>query len=277
MAISAAQLATAIDALDLAGRPVMTHSSLRSFGEPVDGGADGVLDALLERGCTVLVPSFTESHFSMPAPKDRRLERNGIDYDHPYPPPSVPRGWSVDCGLIDRSMGTLPATLIARPGAHRGDHPLDSFAALGPLAAELTAAQSPADVYGPVRALAERRGTVLLIGVGLDRMTALHLAERQSGRRLFVRWAKTADGRTAPVEAGSCSDGFPRLTDHLRPLARTTRVGSSPWTAFPAHEALATASATMAADQTITHCANTDCERCRDSIAGGPLGSLPLG
>ena len=39
-------------------------------------------------------------------------------------------------------------------------------------------------------------------------MTAIHLAEQQSGRRLFLRWAKATDGQVSMFEVGSCSEGF---------------------------------------------------------------------
>ncbi|WP_308405356.1 AAC(3) family N-acetyltransferase [Streptomyces sp. B93] len=155
--------------------------------------------------------------------------------------------------------------------------PSTAFAAVGPQAAELIAAQTPTDVYGPVRTLADNDGALLLVGVGLNRMTALHLAEQQSGRQLPVRWARAADGRVIMVETGSCSEGFPRLEPWLRPLARTTQVGESQWSAYPAKKTLAAAVEAMTADQNVTHCANPHCLACRDSVSGGPIGRVPLG
>nr|WP_062339315.1 AAC(3) family N-acetyltransferase [Herbidospora sakaeratensis] len=259
-------LTAAVDDLGLAGRPVMLHTSLRSFGTPVD--ADTVLDALLARGCTVVVPAFTEPQFSLRV--SAGPARNGVDYT--TGPDRIPDGpaYTVDCGLINPHLGMLPAALIRRPGAVRGRHPLNSFAALGPQAAELMAAQSPDDVYGPVRDLADRDGAILLIGVGLNRMTALHLAEQRSGRRLFLRWARGEDGEIRTVEVGSCSEGFPRLEPALRPFARTATVGASLWRAYPARQAVAAATAAIAADQDITRCTDQGCLLCRDAIAGGP-------
>ncbi|GAA2453816.1 AAC(3) family N-acetyltransferase [Streptomyces macrosporus] len=275
MTITSRQLVEAVDALVPVGGPVLVHASLRSFGEPVEGGADAVLDALLSRGRTVLVPSFSHSHCGTWAPEGVRPERNGVLYADGPGPVGVP--YTTDHGPIDPDMGTFPATLIGRDGAHRGDHPTGSFAAVGPLAAELVAPQSPADVHGPLRALAERDGTVLLLGVGLNRMTPLHLAEQLAGRRLFLRWGRVADGRVVTVEAGGCSEGFPRLEPVLRPYARTVSVGASRWTAHPMARALAAASAAIAADPEATRCADPDCRRCRDAVAGGPLGTFPLG
>ncbi|MWA08298.1 AAC(3) family N-acetyltransferase [Streptomyces sp. BA2] len=280
MTITAEELVATIDELALAQRPVMVHASLRSFGMPVEGGADAVLDALLSRGCTVLVPSFTEPQFGVVPPTTMRPARNGIDYavlDKATPRPQAAANYTVDCEVINSGMGVLPARLLARGKARRGRHPLNSFAAVGPQAAELVAAQTPTNVYGPVRTLADENGAILLLGVELNRMTALHLAEQDSGRRLPVRWARAADNRVIMVETGSCSEGFPRLEPWLRSLPRTARVSESRWSAYPAKETLAAAVAAMTADQSVTHCADAACLACRDSVAGGPIGPIPLG
>lgn len=278
MSIEIDQLTRAIDDLGLADRPVMVHTSLRSFGRPIEGGPDAVLDALLSRGCTIMVPSFTEPQFGVAPPPAMRPSRNGVDYAT-FPEQTSANGatYTVDCGLINPGMGAVPRCLIARTNARRGRHPLNSFAALGPRAAALIDPQDPADVYAPIRVLAQLDGAVLLIGVGLNRMTALHLAEQRSGRRLYVRWARRPGGGVSMVEIGSCSEGFPRLEPRLRDLARTASVGASRWSAYPAKATILAAATAMAADQTITRCSDHDCILCRDSIAGGPIGPAPLG
>jgi aminoglycoside 3-N-acetyltransferase len=273
MMILADDLTAAVDELASADCPLMVHVSMRSLGTPIAGGADTLLDALLTRGRTVLVPTFTEPQFGLPAPAALRPARNGVDYGKFPAEPPWPEGsaYTPDCGLINTGLGVFPATLIKRGGAARGDHPLNSFAAFGPQAEELIAAQSPADVYGPIRELAAREGRILLIGVGLNRMTAIHLAEQQSGRRLFLRWAKAADGQVSMFEVGSCSEGFPRLESVLRQHARSAVVGDSWWRAFPSRQVIDAASTAMREDQGITHCGDSYCLLCRDSIAGGPL------
>lgn len=280
MTLSTGQLADAMDDLGLADRPVMVHSSLRSFGDSVDGGADALLDLFLSRGCTVLVPTFSESQFGAVPPAGMRPERNAVDYaELPADAPTVQDvpEYTVDSTVVNEGMGILPARLLARADAERGRHPLNSFAALGPQARDLIAAQSVSDVYGPVRELAGHEGTVLLIGVGLNRMTSLHYAEQLSGRRLLVRWACDSGGRVFMVETGSCSEGFPRLEPVLRPFVRTAQVGKSGWAAYPAKEAIEAARDAMSADQALTRCADDGCLRCRDAVAGGPIGSAPLG
>ncbi|MFJ6671799.1 AAC(3) family N-acetyltransferase [Actinosynnema sp. NPDC091369] len=273
--INERQLDRAVTDLGLAGRPVMVHASLRSFGERVE--ADGLLEVFRARGCTVLVPAFTEPRFGMAAPEWARPPRNGIDYvspPEPYAAADAPV-YRVDHGLVNPRLGALPAALVRRADAARGDHPLNSFASIGPLAEHLAAAQHPGDVYGPIRALADLGGAVLLVGVDLRSMTALHLAEQLAGRRLFVRWARDAHGRISPFEVGSCSQGFLRLGGVLAPYGRRTAVGKSSWRAYSARDAVAAAAAAIAADQEITRCSDADCLLCRDAIAGGPV--LPDG
>ena len=91
MTILADDLTAAVDELAPADRPLMVHVSLRTFGAPVAGGADTLLDALLTGGRTVLVPAFTEPQFRLPAPAALRPARNGVDYEtFPVDPPFQP-------------------------------------------------------------------------------------------------------------------------------------------------------------------------------------------
>jgi aminoglycoside 3-N-acetyltransferase len=260
--------------LGLSGRPVCVHASLRSFG-CVEGGAPTVVEGLLAEGCTVLVPSFSED-FGVPPPPDRRPARNGWDYRRfRGSTRGIGRVYTPETSEIEPGMGAIPAAVVNRPGRVRGNHPLCSFAAVGPLAATLPADQAPSRVYAPLARLAELGGAVILMGVGLDSLTLLHLAEQRAGRRSFRRWANGLDGQPMEVDCGGCSDGFPRLEPILAPLSSETRVGQSRWRAFPAQAALDAAAAAIRANPEITHCGDPACERCNDAVAGGPI--LPEG
>jgi len=66
------------------------------------------------------------------------------------------------------------------PGAYRSSHPQFSFAAVGSAAQQLTADQRLSDACGegsPLARLYEPDGRVLVLGVGHDNNTPLHLAE----------------------------------------------------------------------------------------------------
>lgn len=270
MHVTRRDIRDAIGAHGLAGRAVCVHSSLSSFGR-VEGGAESVVGAFLEEGCTLLVPAFS-SVYAVAPPTDLRFERNGWDYErHAHEDPGAGRVYTPEAAEIDRDMGAVPAAVLARPGRARGAHPTDSFAAVGPRAAELVGGQTPSDVYAPLAALAAAGGAVVLMGVGLERMTLLHMAEQEAGRALFRRWANGPDGRTAVVLVGGCSEGFGRLAPALRASMRSAVVGQSRWTIFPAAEAVARAAEAIRADPRVTHCGRADCERCDDAVAGGPV------
>src|SRR3712207_4503510 len=163
-------LRTAIEALRLSGRPVCIHSSIRSFGEAVEGGPDGIVDAFLQADCTVLVPAFSWI-FSVPPPANDRPPRNAFDYRR-YAQASraliAKRGltavhdlvFTPEANDIDRDMGALSAAVVGRPDRARGNHPLNSFAAVGWMASYLVRQQQPLDVYAPLETLAAAEGFV---------------------------------------------------------------------------------------------------------------------
>ena len=78
MSVQIEEIRAAVRALDVAGRPVVVHASLRSFGH-VHGGANTVVEGLLAERCTVLVPTFSEVYAVASLPH-QRLARNGYDY-----------------------------------------------------------------------------------------------------------------------------------------------------------------------------------------------------
>jgi len=168
-------------------------------------------------------------------------------------------------------MGAIPAAVVAMPRRVRGNHPLCSFTAVGPLAEELMAGQEPLEVFRPLRALSEAGGYVVLMGVGLEAMTLIHLAEQMAGRNLFRRWANGPDGRPIEVETGGCSLGFGKFNPVFASLTRKTNVGQSAWSILPAKEALQAAIRAIRDDAYITHCADAECGRCDDAVMGGPL------
>jgi aminoglycoside 3-N-acetyltransferase len=172
---------------------------------------------------------------------------------------------------IDEDMGVIPATVVKMPERVRGAHPLCSFAAVGPLADELISGQAPLNVFAPLKSLAEADGLVILMGVGLESMTLIHLAEQLAGRNLFRRWANAPDYEPIEVETGGCSDGFGNLMSVLTPIMREAYVGESTWFCFPAEEALAISAAAIHQEPGFTRCDRSDWHHCDDAILGGPI------
>ena len=268
MPVTRADVDATIRDLGLGGRAVCVHSSLRSFGT-LEGGPDTLIDAFLDAGSTLLVPSHSWGFASNHRP-GMRPERNGWDYSMNVAPPAFPGRFSVDSNAVDRNMGAIPRAVLARPERRRGNHPLASFTAIGPLAVDLVGKQCGDEVHAPLRALAEHDGAIVMIGVGLTRMTLLHYAEEVAGRAQFRRWA--LDGvDTVMVESGGCSEGFERLAPVLAPIETDRDVGPSRWRCFSAAEVVARAAAAIKADPHATHCGLRTCSRCNDAELGGPI------
>lgn len=271
MSTTQADLQRALRSLNLSSRPVCVHASLRSFGR-VEGGAGALLQAFLAEGSTLMVPAFSWS-YAVPPPPEQQFPRNGWDYEaYAGPTGGISRIYTPAATDVDRDMGALAAAVVQQPARVRGNHPLCSFAAVGPLASELIAGQQPLDVYAPLAALADQEGVIILMGTGLDSLTLVHAAEKAAGRVLFRRWANDAGGRPMAVEAGSCSDGFEQLESVLAPIVQTEQIGQSLWRILPAQAALSLLTQAIHHNPALTHCGVPTCGRCQDAMAGGPLG-----
>lgn len=280
MIVTHADLCAAIRALDLSGRVVCVHASLRSFGEVEGGGNYGaaktVIDAFLDEGCTLVVPMFTR-WYEVVAP-DPFLARNGVNRDkltdwcyesnrmtlEQYEITS----YTPDTHLVSMNeMGIVPYTVVQTEGRARGNHPLVSFSALGPCAAEVVALQQPLHPY----VLFDAIDFVLMMGTPLERMSLIHYAGQQAGRNLFRRWVQDEEGQPIPVAVGGCSEGFGKLASVLLPLAREMKVGKSLWRVFATQPTLQAGAQAIRNDPPIIHCADPDCECCNDAVSGGPI------
>jgi aminoglycoside 3-N-acetyltransferase len=218
-----------------------------------------------------MVPAFSWG-YAVPPPAESQFPRNGWDYAaYAGPTAGLGRIYTPASREIDRDMGAIAAAVVRHPDRIRGDHPICSFAAVGPQAEILIAGQRPLDVYAPLVALAEEGGFVILMGIGLDHLTLVHAAEKAAGRVLFRRWANGATGQPMAVEAGGCSDGFEQLAPILAPVEQTFWVGPSFWRIFPARPALTALTLALRQEPLLTRCDNPACDRCRDAVAGGPL------
>lgn len=271
MTVTQPAIRQAIQKLNLSGQVLCVHSSLSSFGQ-VAGGAATILAGLLAEGCTVLVPTFTYD-FAISPPNDpaMRPQRNGYDYTTNATYGDAAHIYTPNYQEVVRDMGALPAAVAAHSQRVRGNHALNSFAAIGPLAEELIAGQAPLDVYAPFRSLLAHHGTVIMMGIGLTRMTLIHYAEQQAGRTLFRRWANSQEGRVIETEVGSCSEGFGNFDTVFAPFERRVTVGESLWRVFDATAVVSAAVEAIQVNPHITHCIEEDCGRCNDAVMGGAL------
>ncbi len=158
MAYTKADLKHDLAAMGLTGNEtILIHSSMKSIG-PVEGGADTVLDALME--------FFAEGLLLLPTHTWRFINEENRVFD-------VRR--SACC------VGILPELFRQRPGVVRSLHPTHSMAAYGKDAAaylegELDA-NTPCTPGGCYDRLRAAHGKVLLLGVTHARNTFIHSVE----------------------------------------------------------------------------------------------------
>jgi len=254
----------------LSGKNICIHSSIKSFGG-LENGPHGIIESFLKENCTILVPSFSEKYEANPV-ENMMPKQNGYDESliKENPCEEIYHADSTEIDTID--MGILPATIVCMKERIRGNHPLNSFSAIGRNAKKLIKGQKPLDVYYPLEKLAKENGFIILMGVDFDSMTLLHLAEKKAGRNLFRRWAKDERGSTIMVEAGSCSEGFTNFAKYFydKGIVKERTVGKSLWKIMNAKEALLLASKLIKMNPEITMCENK-CTRCVDAVKGGPI------
>lgn len=193
------EVADQIRALGLSkGDVVLVHVSFRAV-RPVERGPLGLVEALrdaLGSDGTLVMPSWS-----------------GND-DEPFDLKTAPT--SPDLGIVADTFWRLPGVL-------RSDHCF-AFAAAGPHAARITSdplALPPHSPESPVGRVHELDGQVLLLGVGHDADTTLHLAELLAGVPYRVPKYCTVlrDGRPARIdyqENDHCCERFAFTDGWLR-------------------------------------------------------------
>lgn len=156
-----------------AGDTVMVHASLRALG-PLEGGADGVMAALLASvapgGTVMAMVSWAHSPYEETL-NGKQMSTEERDAWPAFDPKTAPP---------EPEYGVLNSALLRVAGVERSNHPDSSMAAVGPNAAYLIHPHPKDDAYGPgspLERLIGMRGIVLLLGAPLDAVTVLHYAE----------------------------------------------------------------------------------------------------
>jgi aminoglycoside 3-N-acetyltransferase len=218
---------------------------------PIEDGPRGLIEALLE----TLGPAGT---LVMPSMSD--------DDDHPFDPRSTP------C----RGMGIVAETFWRMPLVQRSDSP-HAFAACGAQALLITAAHPisvPHGLDSPVGRAYELDGQILLLGVGHDANTTVHLAENlMRARYLRPKHATVAIAgnptRIEYEELDHCCERFAQLDQWLEHegAQRGGLVGHAPARLMRARDVVRIASSRLAQSETIFLHDRGACEECDEAHA----------
>lgn len=180
------------------GGVLLVHTSFRAV-RPVEGGPLGLIEALREAlgpEGTLAMPSWT-----------------GED-EEPFDPRTTPAA---------SDLGIVADTFWRQPGVLRSEH-LNAFAAAGPEALRITSGPLPLPPHipeSPVGFIHDLDGQVLLLGVGHDADTTIHLAELLAGvpYRVPKHCTVLQEGRPVRIEYeenDSCCERFAFADEWLR-------------------------------------------------------------
>jgi aminoglycoside 3-N-acetyltransferase len=194
------------------GMTLIVHASLARIGLVV-GGAPAVIHALMDvlgPDGTLVMPSFS----------------GGLTDPATWREPPVPTEWHavIRANMLPFDAARTPTRLMGQiaeqfrrwPGVKRSSHPVTSLAAWGRHAQYLVERHSLAWSLGdetPMGRLYELDGWILLLGVGHDRNSSLHLAETRAvhGRRKQRRMPIERDGRVVWEDFPETDDDRGRL------------------------------------------------------------------
>ncbi|MFC9324811.1 aminoglycoside N(3)-acetyltransferase [Kitasatospora sp. NPDC057015] len=248
----------AADLYDLGVRPgdlLFVQASLRSLG-PVPGGPATVVGALQDAlggpGEGTLVGYTGTPENSDTSRLAARLTEGLSPAEAEAHRARMP-AFDPERTASSPTMGALSEQIRTTPGARRSNHPQTSFAAVGPLAREVTRTHDLDCHLGqasPLGRMHDLDAKVLMLGVPLARFTAFHLADlRMPGvpnRRYGCVVKDGAEGRRwVHFEAPDLDDlHFPALGEALLAEAaglRRGRVGDADGLLVPMAEAVGVA------------------------------------
>ena len=157
----------------------MVHTSLSSMGY-VCGGAPAVIETLLEAvgsEGTIMMPTQSWKNLD---PEVGVHPEVGEEYWQ-----TIRDNWPAydKRTTPTQTMGAMAELFRQWPGSLRSDHPARSVTANGRHASYLTEHHDLSNIFGegsPIARLYELDGYVLLIGVGYDKNTSLHLADARA-------------------------------------------------------------------------------------------------
>jgi aminoglycoside 3-N-acetyltransferase len=253
--VTSLDLKTGLSKLGLGKSLVIAHASLKAFGD-IEGGADTMLNALLNSVRGVIMPTFTYQTMLNP---EVGPPKNGITYGSETDLNKMAEAFYPDMP-VDKMMGVLPEVLRKHPKAKRSMHPIQSFAGIN--ANAILNVQTIYNPLAPIGALADSDGWVLLLGVDHRVNTSIHYAEKLGGRLQFLRWALLQDRVVECPGFPGDSEGFESIAPLVEKYMRRVEIGSALVQAVHLKSLIKVVVDQLKQNPFALLCQRPDCERC---------------
>ena len=252
---SFSEIKTGLSKLQLSKHLVVAHASLKAYGH-IEGGAETMLNALLDSVRGIIMPTFTYKTMLNP---EVGPPRNGITYGSETDLNKMAEPFHPDMPA-DKMMGILPETLRRHPKAKRSLHPIQSFAGIH--ADGVINSQRLYDPFAPLGALADQDGWVLLLGVDHTVNTSIHYAEKLAGRLQFIRWALLQDRVVECPGFPGDSEGFNVIAPSVEKYTRRVEIGNALVQAVHLKSLIKVVTDQIKENPFALLCQRQDCERC---------------
>lgn len=265
------ELSELLNALEVSDSNLIVHSSLRSF-DRLEGGVGTVIEELKQISRNLLMPAFSSDAIVRPPANDHPTQ-NGCDYNDE-------KFWILNSKIpfspakqkVDSRMGQIAVAFAQDKSVLRSPHPWHAWSAFGVDAQALVQEHNWNTPHQPLINLLNTTAYVVLIGVGLNSCTAIHLAEERAGRRPFIRWVLDQNSEVKRIKVAGCAAGFENLRSGCADLFRSAQLPNGVITVAPFTPLVERCREIIEHNPEITRCSST-CLRCADAIRGGPLAS----
>jgi len=245
------------------GDRVLMHASMESMGS-VDGGAAMVLHRLLKsigKDGILLMPTFTS------------VTRHSLTHDN-YTTAGCWCEGKENRHLPfiaelqpDKDMGEIAYRLCSWPSSRRSRHPAYSFVAVGENSDKLVREYSTLDPLQPLKAFLKEDPVVLTVGVGLDSVSVIHVAEQRLTPSKFVKeraLTVTSKGQDwIDVTSIGFGGGFQKLAQHISSeKLEETQIGMATATLYSTNGLVQAAEKVLRGDPMGLACGRPECLSC---------------
>jgi aminoglycoside 3-N-acetyltransferase len=167
----------------------------------------------------------------------------------------------------DKDIGEIAYRLCSWPSSRRSRHPAYSFVAVGKNSDKLVREYSSVDPLQPLKVFLKENPAVLTVGVGLESVSAIHVAEQRLTPSKFVTERAltiTSKGQDwVDVTAMGCSRGFQKLAHSVSSeKLNETQIGMATARLYSMRGLIQAAEKVLHEDSMALACGRPECLSC---------------